>query len=158
MTGTPTLRKGLTCLVAVMMGAIALAPVAAGSTSGTVAVSLTVPDGCAMDAGALAFGTGSQAEAPLRMRCTPGTSFTVAIDDGHNGVRRMADASGTNFVPYEIYQDALGMQRWGIASGSTVSETAPSDGQVTLAAYGRAARDGAAPGSYSDVVTVTIAF
>lgn len=144
-------------------------PVVAETTQATMAVSLTVEAGCAIDAAPLAFGTiggesvaetgAGAARASLRLRCTPGTPYAVALDGGRTGERRMTDASGTAFAPYEIFQDAGARRRWGAAPDTGISGIAPSSGAITLTAHGRLLTPASLPNArFSDVVTVTVAF
>lgn len=154
------------CAITLAAAALAM-PAHAEELRGTVAVSLQVDAGCALDAGPLAFGTlgadqastPMQAQAALRLRCTPGTPFSVTIDGGQNGTRRMADPSGASFAPYEIYQDPAGQRRWGSGTDAAISGIAPPGGEIALVAHARltAAQD-LAPARYSDVVTVMVAF
>lgn len=129
-----------------------------------MAVSLTVEPVCRLSTGALTFGTtGSellqaQSEAPLALDCTPGTPYSVAIGDGLNGRRRMADPVSGSFVDYDIYSDAGGSRRWGAGLEGAVGGTAPAEGRVLLTAYGRVTSTQAPAGTYADTVTVTVSF
>lgn len=125
-------------------------------------ISATVQSSCNLQAGAMAFGVLEPeparaqpgAEAALALDCTPGTAFTVRMDQGQNGSRRMAALGTPGFIDYEIYRDAAGTQPW----GDGVSGVAPTGGKESLAAYGRVTSHAAQPGSYRDIVTVTVEF
>lgn len=146
------------------LAALSAAPAAAETVTGQIEVSLTVLPTCGVRAGALAFGAlesgtpAANAEAPVTLDCTPGTPYTVTLDEGRNGARRLAAADGTGFVPYEIYQDAAATRRWGGSTGGAISGVAPDDGRVSLSAHGRILAAATEPGRYEDVVTVMVQF
>ena len=130
----------------------------------TMTITATVLPSCRVDAGDLAFGALSgreptaRGEALLELECTPGTAFSIALDEGRHGGRRMAEPTRGAFLHYEIYRDAAGLQRWGGGGSAAAAGVAPADGRVRLNAYGRVAIDRAAAGEYSDVVTVSVTF
>ena len=141
---------------------------AAASTSGaTMAVSAVVEPSCHVDVSPLMFdgATSAQpqvdAQASIALGCTPATSFTISIDNGQNtadGSRRMASASGTGFLAYDIYQDASRTRRWGESAAGSVSGVVPASGHVELGAYGRITAMGAVADRYADTVTVLVMF
>lgn len=156
--------KGIASLALI---ATAAASLAAETTRGAVPVTLTVEPGCSVDAAPLAFGTigdetgdtAASAQAALTLRCTPGIAYAVALDQGRSGGRRMADASGDRFALYDIFQDAGARQRWSDDPAGTISGLSPASGEIALTAYGRILFPASLePGSYSDIVTVTVAF
>lgn len=142
--------------------ASAQAPTHAGSD--TMTITATVLPSCRVTAGEMAFGTidprggGGASQALVGLDCTPGTAFSVALDDGRNGARRMADPATGALLHYEIYRDPAARLRWGAAPGETVAAVAPADGRVEISAYGRVVVDRATAGRYSDVVTVSVMF
>lgn len=145
--------------ILIVAGALTPIPSRAGTTTATMPVSLEIAQGCAMTTGPLAFDDSASAQATLRLRCTPGAAYSVMLDEGSNGRRRMVGDPAAEPVAYEIYQDAHGRRRWGANITEVVFGTAPAGGEMVLTAHGRAAASGAAaPGSYWDVVTVTVAF
>ena len=144
------------------LAALSAAPASAGSDA--MSITATVLPTCHLDAGDMAFGTidgrnaRSESQAVLTMDCTPGTAYSVTMDEGRNGGRRMADATGAAFLHYEIYQDAAASRRWGSDGSAAVAGIVPEDGRVVLGAYGRIAAQRAVAGDYSDVVTVVVSF
>ncbi len=163
--GARAVLKHLTWIVLLPAG-WAGAPLAAGTASGTMAITATVLPGCTVDAGAMAFGTltgesargAASAQASLTLNCTPGTAYSVALDDGLNGDRRMADPTGQVYLDYEIYQDPGATRRWGSGGEAAAAGIAPASGAVVLNAYGRITATRLVPSSYSDVVTVVVTF
>ena len=131
-------------------------------------VSATVVPACRLDAGTMAFGelmagdtrgdAHGEGLAILTVDCTPGTPFTVTLDDGASGARRMTDPAGGGFLAYEIYHDAGGTRRWGASAASAASGVSPASGRVELNAFGRVITRTAAAGRYGDVVTVAVVF
>lgn len=128
-------------------------------------VSGTVPAQCTVSAGGLAFPTRSvlsgatTATATVTVTCNAAVPVTVALDNGATGsgptARRMR--SGANAITYGIYRDAGMTQPWGSTAGTDTASLP--NGTGTLTAYGRVpAQTGPAPGSYSDVVNVTITY
>lgn len=151
---------------------VATAALLVGVTSGvsaktTLQVSGGVTRGCSLGLQPLMFGQvaflfpTATAQSFVLVECTPGTTFTLAMDDGQNfnGQRRMIRTGpgfGT-YLNYEIYIDAARTRRWGRTAAQTVTRTATGDGAVNLQAYGRA-NGFVAAGPFRDVVTVTITF
>jgi spore coat protein U-like protein len=142
-------------------------PLSAGTVSGTMTVGATVAESCRVDTQPMDFGTlpetpgQREARASVTLSCTPAASYLVTMDDGRNGsagTRRMADASGTQFLAYELFSDAGRTRRWGASDAGGVGAIAPADGQVELAVYARLVAGRAEPGEYRDTVTVTVAF
>lgn len=149
------------------MAALAAAPLNAGTASGTMTVSAVVEESCQIDARPMVFGeivsAGGRvnARSSVTLACTPATSYSVTIDEGRNGangVRRMADASGLNFLAYELYSDPAHSRRWGAGETSAVSAVAPASGHVELPVYARLEVSRSTAGRYEDMVTVTVTF
>lgn len=145
---------------------IALSAVPTGaSAKNSMTINAKVTQNCNIFATPMIFGTvsllfpSSQTQATMTIDCTPGTNYTVTIDNGqnYNGQRRMARAAGGLFLNYEIYRNPARTQRWGPTVATGVSGTAPPSGKVTLVAYGQTSGF-LASGAYEDTVTVTIAF
>lgn len=96
----------------------------------------------------------------ITLRCTRGTNFTVAIDNGANytTTRRMAGPAGppAQFLNYELYQDTGHTTRWG-AGAEAVAGTSVSMAPDVHTVYAMipAAQD-VAVGAYTDVVNVTV--
>lgn len=157
------MRRGIAGLLAALC---AVAP-AAVSAKSTLQVQGNVVRGCGLGLQPLMFGPiawlfpTATAQSLVAVECTPGTTFTIAMDDGQNfnGQRRMARSGPGfgSFLNYEIYSDAARTRRWGRTATQTVTRTATGDGKVSLQAYGRASGFIAA-GPFQDIVTVTITF
>jgi spore coat protein U-like protein len=133
----------------------------------TMIIAADVQRSCHLGVLPMMFGTVSilfpnaTTQTPIFVDCTPNTAFTVAMDNGlnFNGQRRMRRVGGGNlYLNYEIYRNAARTQRWGSTVATSVSGTAPTDGKVTLYAYGRANGIFAMASPYEDLVTVTITF
>ena len=162
-------RAGCLAVIAVA----SMAPAHAGSASGSLQVTATVLSACAVTGGVLPFGSVDPVTAPgavnasatLSVQCTNTTPYTVALDAGLNAggaanfsARRLSN--GTSTLGYQLYSDSARSIVWGdgTASSATVQGTGSGSAQ-TLTVYGRIpALGGAAPGAYTDTVTILVTF
>ena len=128
-------------------------------------IAVVVPTQCTVTATSMAFPTASvlkvayTATATIASTCNASTPVTIALDDGATGTgpttRRMM--SGANAITYGIYRDAAGTLPWGATSGTNTGSL--SSGTGTLTAYGIVPpQTSPAPGTYNDVVNVTITY
>lgn len=151
-------------------GSASAAAAAAGQTaSATIAVTLQVVPACSVSTEPLDYGarkaasdSPSDATAQIAISCSQTTAVRVALDDGQNpggGARRVADPATGSYVAYDIYADAAHQRRWGPGAEGSVAAATAAGGAARLVAYGRVAANSARiPGSYSDIVTVTVEF
>jgi spore coat protein U-like protein len=111
------------------------------------------------------FGTASlltsalNATSAIAVTCNATIPLTIALDNGATGTgptTRLMTA-GTHTVQYGIYKDNAHSQPWGSTVGTnTASANGPS---ASLTAYGRVPTQAApTPGSYADVVGVTVTY
>jgi len=147
----------------------------AGQVTGTLSVSATVVNTCAVlpGGGALAFAAydpvNANATAPLtqvgsfQMQCTNGTSASIRLSQGLNPgggstdaapIRNMAN--GSNRLQYQLYTTSAYTTVWDNISG--VAQNA-NGGVQRIAVYG-AIPPGqmVLAGSYSDLVVITISY
>lgn len=147
--------------------------VQAGSSSGSLQVTATVLSACVVTGGTLPFGSldpvttsgAVNASTTLSVQCSNSTAYTVALDAGLNAggtanfsSRRLSNGSGT--IDYQLYRDSARSIVWGdgTASSSTVTGTGNGSAQ-SLTVYGRIPALGtAAPGAYTDTVTILVTF
>ncbi len=100
------------------------------------------------------------ATAQVSVSCNAILPVTIALDNGAAGTgptSRLMTA-GTHTIQYGIYKDGAHSQPWGNTVGvNTASGTGPS---ATLTAYGQVPAQSPAPtpGSYADVVGVTVTY
>jgi spore coat protein U-like protein len=133
--------------------------------SATMSVSATVVNQCSVSASNMNFGTASlltsalSATSSIAVTCNAAIPLTIALDNGATGTgpttRRMT--AGTHTVQYGIYKDNAHSQPWGNTSGvNTASASGPS---ATVTAYGQVpAQVAPVPGSYADIVGVTVTY
>ncbi len=149
-----------------LLPTVVLAPLASGTVTRTLRISLTVNNDCAIAAPNLAFGSAplpsgfpalSQA---IRLTCTRNMLYTVGISAGMQpagGRRQMA--SGNNRLAYDIFKADNSV--WGTAVG-TRSAAAVADGVnvQTIPYTARVYPDQPAPpvGDYADNVVVDVQF
>lgn len=133
-------------------------------------VTATVASVCqSLTAGNLDFGaydtlSGSavSGSSTISVTCSNGTSYSIALSTGSNSSgyapRTMKD--GSNSLNYNLYKDSSFTNVWGDGTSSTQVVTGTGNGnQVNTTVYGQiAGSQTAAPGSYSDTITVTITY
>jgi spore coat protein U-like protein len=101
--------------------------------------------------------TGTSGNEALEVLCNPGVAYTLTFDAGQNATvianRAMKREGGTELVSYQIYSDA---------ARNNVLQTLSGTGTGTpqaVVVYGRVpVQTAPAPGSYRDVVIITVAF
>jgi spore coat protein U-like protein len=128
-----------------------------GSTSGGLGTAVLDFGTATLLQDAIDADTGSSGTQALEVLCNPGVAYTLTFDSGENAAqiadRAMKREGGTELVSYQIYSDA---------SRNTVLQTMSGTGTGTaqpVVVYGRVPEQTAPPpGSYRDVVTVTVAF
>lgn len=104
-------------------------------------------------------------EHALSIGLPQGTPYQLAIDAGtapRAGLRRLVNVqNGTEFLPYELCQDAACEQPLadgsGQVSGGVLAGRVPANGQVLIHARLRA-NGPVAAGDYRDAVTVTLSY
>jgi spore coat protein U-like protein len=163
-------------LAALAAGTLAaLAAHAANPTiTTTFQVTATVQPACTTSATALGFGNytpGSGAvtsSSTITVNCTKLTGYTIALNPGSTTgdaftQRLMTSGSGT--LQYNLYTTAAYLTVWGDGTGATATEAGIGTGlsaAATYKVYGQlpdsATNQAAAPGSYSDTITVTVTY
>ncbi len=145
------------------------APAFAGTASTTMGVSMTITAGCTVSATPVAFGTASvlssaiAASGGVSVTCTNTTPYNVGLDQGGGSgasvTSRTMTGPSSATVAYALYQDSALTKNWGKTSGTdTVAGTGSGSAQ-SMIVYGRvAAQTSPAPGSYADVVNVTVSY
>ena len=143
----------------------------AATTSGTIAVSLTIASSCTLSTNPLAFGvfnvaTGNTSSTTLSLNCTNALPWSTDIDAGlnqniANGPRRVTNGGGTpGYVNYHLFKDAGRTLFWGTTSSGTALAGVGTGLAQTLTVFADA--NGASglilPGTYADTVTVTVTF
>lgn len=155
---------------------------AAGTIQGALGVTLTIGAGCSIKGGdssgaannfgSISFGTYSSLDniidatatgssgGSLTLNCTKDTNYTVALDNGQHIAsgtqRRMANSGKSDYISYNLYQDAEHTVAWGSGANAL---TATSDGTPkSLVVYGRVPASSITPatGMYDDTVTMTV--
>lgn len=144
------------------IAAVASAPALAGTTSGSMDVTLNVDNACSLTTAAIDFGTvtdfsvAHNVSSLSTLKCTPNAVATVRVSLGGsvNGTqRRMKNGAGTQFIDYNI-QDSTNTA-WPTAGLNFTGTGA----DVSLGIRGVVPVQGAKPaGSYSDVVTIDVTY
>jgi len=138
----------------------------ATTATGTFSTSAIVASQCGVSATSMNFGSASlltaalSATAQVSVSCNATLPVTIALDNGATGTgptSRLMTA-GSNTIQYGIYKDSGHSQPWGNTVGvNTAAGTGPA---ATLTAYGQVPAQSPAPtpGSYADVVGVTVTY
>lgn len=141
----------------------------AATATTTMPVTMTITAGCTVSATSVAFGSQSvlssatTATGTLNVTCTNTTPYNVGLDNGSGAgattaVRRMTGPASA-IVNYGLYQNAALTTVFGNTVGTnTVAGTGIGTAQ-TITVYGQVPSQASpAPGSYADVVNVTVTF
>ncbi len=156
--------KGLVALMAAAGAGSAQAATATGSMN----VQITILASCdVVSASDLNFGsTAAIASAidqtsTITVKCSSTTPYNVGISLGSGGgstsARRLVN--GGNFVTYALYRDSGRTQLWGDTVGTDTVSGTGSGANQSLTVYGRVgAQTVPPPGTYTDVVTVTVTY
>ena len=109
-------------------------------------------------------GSIARASSTITVNATNTAAYTVAIDAGQNGggAGSRAMASGTDRLGYRLYTDTGATTFWGDGTAATgpapaVAGTGNGADQV-LTVFGETNSGTAALGSFSDTITVTVAY
>lgn len=155
-------------------------PAQASTANTTFSVTATVTANCSVAATDLTFGnydvnagSATNGTSTVKVNCTKGTAFTVALDAGQNAggtsnfsARAMSDGgTPANLLDYQLYTDSARSTIWGDGTNgsSTVSGTGAGPGSgnaVNETVFGQIPAGQNVPaGSYADnVVNVTISY
>lgn len=165
-------RSTVTSLLAVIFISAICDLATAASSSTNLNVSASVANNCTISTAPLAFGSYDpivanaaadlDASGTVTIACTKGAAVTIGLGLGANAsgtTRRMTDGA-SNYLTYELYQDAGRATVWGDAAPDLLTPPpAPSKAGRPFTVYGRisAAQDVPA-GAYSDTVIATVNF
>jgi spore coat protein U-like protein len=161
--------------LALAAAGLLLAPdgvVLAASKARTLAVSSTATASCIVSATNLNFGTynGTAARASnssVRVRCSNGSPYTVALSRGSGTFAIRTMKRGANALQYNLYTTSALSTIWGDGTSGTGTRTGTGTGlsaarNRTLTVFGsmpnNAANQDAAVGAYTDAITVTVAY
>ena len=150
-------------------------PAVATTATSTFAVSLTIVATCVVNStSTLAFGslgvlggssgtTNNDATSTIAVQCTNTTPFHIGLDGGTGGgdtsTRKLLNTGSSATVNYTLWQDAGHSTNWGnTVATDTVGDTG-NGASVNYTVYGRIPpQTTPAPGTYADVVTVTVTY
>lgn len=136
----------------------------------TFMVTVTTDPECSISATNLSFGvyTGVliQATSTLSLVCTNTTTYNVGLSAGNGAgatvTHREMTGPGSAVLIYSLFQDASYSINWGNTIGTDTeagTDTSSFAAPIPFTVYGQlAAGQFVAPGSYSDVIIVTITF
>lgn len=169
------MRNFIACLGAGALLATAGATYAANPATTTFQVSATVLKNCTVAATNVAFGNYTPtagavtANGTVSVKCTKNSAFTVSLDQGTTSggaiaQRLMSDGAGDT-LQYNLYTASSLATVWGDGTGTSVTQGGTGAGMgtaVTLTVYGNlpdnATNQGVPPNTYTDTVTVSVAY
>ena len=154
-------------LVAVLVGQSA--PVLADANT-NLSLTASVSVNCTISTQTLAFGgydpvvthasANLDGQGTVTIACTKGSVTPIDLDLGSNETgttRRLAD--GSNYLSYELYQNAGRTTVWGEGAAGVTPSAAPDRTARDFNVYGRIAGGQDVPeGSYADTVNATVNF
>ena len=155
-----------------LMGASVGNTALAATATANLGVSATVTNNCTVSTAALAFGsydpvvahasTDLDGSGTVIVACTKGAVATVGLGLGSNasGSTRRLTNGASEYLTYELYQDAGRTTVWGNAGAGLYSPgAAPSKTARNFTVYGRVpANQDVAVGSFTDTVVATVNF
>jgi spore coat protein U-like protein len=163
----PRATAGIAALL--LLSALTPGVADAATANTTMPVTMTITAGCTVTATSVAFGSQSVLAAAtsgtgtLGVTCTNTTPYNVGLDAGSGAgatvaVRKMTGPASA-IINYGLFQNAAFTTAFGNVVGTnTVAGTGIGTSQ-TITVYGQVpAQSSPAPGSYADVVNVTITF
>lgn len=156
-----------------VLALIAAGPAFAATDTTNLNVTITITSVCDIHTVAslpVNFGTVASTatnvdqQGQLTVNCTPGTAYTIGLDNGQNGtdVNSRKMASGANLVPYQLYRAAArgAADVWGSTTGvgGNVLSGSGTGVAVNVPVYGRTPSTNFPTGTYNDVVIATITY
>lgn len=171
------MMRGLGVLAGV--ACVAGPAVATSPQTSSFAVSLTIEATCVINStSAMAFGVlgvlggisgtdPNYATATVAVQCTNSTPFDIGLDAGTTsggsalGFRKLLNtaALSTATVNYELFTDSGHATNWGNLVGTDTSSKIGDGASHTYTVYGRIpAQTTPVPGTYADLVTVTVTY
>jgi spore coat protein U-like protein len=161
-------------VITLILGAMAAGFANSATTTTTFAVTSSMLATCSATATALAFsaytpGGGAKANnSSISIKCTKNTPFTVALNRGTTAGGTVAQrlmAFGANTLQYNLYTTAAFTTVFGDGSGASQTEAGSGAGIATAVAFtvfgqlpDNAPNQAAAPGGYTDTITVTVSY
>jgi len=143
----------------------------AATDDDTFDVTATIVASCTITAGDLAFGNydplavaNTDATSTVTVTCSNGAGYNVLLDGGLStnvAARTMDDdATGTEFLGYQLYSDAGRSTVWGETIGTDTVVGTGNGAAQNLTVYGRIPAGQTTPsvGAYTDTVTATVDF
>lgn len=157
------------------LGFVFVAAPAFAATTANVDVSATVVESCSITGGSVAFGnydalsaSPNDATGTVAVTCATGSTSQIFLGQGVNAGAGSTDAapirrmvfSATNFLSYQLYQEAGRTTVWGNTTAtSPATATAANTSAVTSTIYGRvSAAQSSTVGAYTDTVVATVDF
>ncbi len=153
----------------VLASAVVPGAAIAGSATTTMPVTMTITAGCTVTATSVAFAGQTTLSAAVtamgtvNVTCTNSTPYNVGLDQGAGSgatvtVRKMTGPASAT-VNYALYQNSGLTTIFGNTVGTNTEAGTGNGSAQAITVYGQVpAQTTPAPGSYADVVNVTVSF
>ncbi len=158
------MRAAIAPLFAIAALAFTTSPVEAGTDTAQLTVTATVQSGCSVSGGTLDFGTYIAGQVDdldgvtqITLTNCAGT-VTIELDGGQYGSvadRKMANGSAR--LQYQLYRDPSRTQIWGQGNNAYQGQILVDN--AVLEVFGRIpGGQNVTPGTYTDIVNITVTF
>lgn len=164
-------RRSILLAVALVAAGLLATTAQAQTVTNTMPVTITIQDACDISTAptTLDFGTAGplmanvDSTSTISVTCTSGAGYNIGLDAGLNdgglGINARAMTDGTDFVGYQLYQDATRTNVWGETIGTDTVASTGTGGAQAFTVYGRVPPQATPPaGTYNDTVTVTVTY
>lgn len=131
-------------------------------------VQVTIEAECLINsAGDMSFGTAGvldtdvEATSEIAVQCTSGTPYDIGlgVGPGASVAARLMTGPGDETVTYALYSDPARTDLWGNTIGTDTATGTGTGTEQTYTVYGQGPpQDAPAPGTYTDIVTVTVTY
>jgi len=140
----------------------------AATVTDTMPVTITIENACEISTSPTTLDFGTQgvlssnvdSTSTLSVTCTTSAPYNIGLDGGASGnvnARTMTD--GTDFVGYQLYQEAARTNVWGDTIGTNTVASSGTGSAQQFTVYGRVPPQTTPPaGTYNDSVTVTVTY
>jgi spore coat protein U-like protein len=168
------MKKLISSMVVMVVCAVLSVGAYAATQTGTLNVSVTAVPACAMAVTGITFpdyfGLPVTAAGTVTVNCPMTIPYNITLDAGQSTnfipatIRRVLNDSGLadSFIEYDLFKDGALSIQWGDTGFGDTFTAPPHAGtgvgsEDTILVYGRMSGGFAAvPGTYSDIVTVTL--
>ncbi|MCR4265400.1 spore coat U domain-containing protein [Nitratireductor sp. ZSWI3] len=160
----------LACIVATAVSAEGVGSASAQTATTQFNVQITINAECQINAASdLDFGASGvigaaiEATSAIAVQCTNGTTYDIGLNEGQGAGATVADRAMTGpnseDVAYSLYTDAAHTDVWGNTIGTDTVAGTGTGSEQTYTVFGQVpAQATPTPGTYTDIITVTLTY